>query len=209
MRNWKDIDENLNNTLNIIFEKYDINSLNYYEKRRIIFEYLIKTIKYDYDLLEKIRDFNVYGIRVKRDNFKELDNVIYNKIGICNGISQYYKLLLEKVGIISYCVICDDGTEVKHQLNLVYDSYNDSYSFDDVTSVIVNRGTSEEYFDYNLDYANSINQGNKVVMNNKNYFILPEEFINFLVGREKSLSETLEDLPSNIISIKNKYKSIK
>ena len=51
----------------------------------------------------------------------ELYDVIYTKVGICNSISQYYKLLLEKVGIKSHCVICDDGTEVKHQMTLIYD----------------------------------------------------------------------------------------
>lgn len=207
MRNWESIEENLIKTLNIIFKNYEVNELSSYEKRKIIFEYLSSILSYDYDMLEKIRNFEINRSKIIRDPIQELDNVINNKKGICNAISQYYKLLLEKVGIKSYCVICDDGTEVNHQLNLVYDSDNNSYSFDDITSVIVKRGIVEEYFDYDLEYASSINQGNKNVMNNQCFFVLPEDYINYLVGRDNNLSENLDRLPYNIVSIKSKHKN--
>jgi len=207
MINWNEIETKLDGTLDTIFYDYDINDLSFYEKRKVIFEYLTNNLEYDYDLLEKIRDFNVNGVRVVRDPAGELNSVINSKKGICNAISQYYKLLLEKVGVKSYCVICDDGTDVKHQLNLVYDSDNDSYSFDDVTSVVVKRGIASDYFDYDLEFASSINQGGKVVMGNRNYVILPEDYVNYLVGRKSSFTDTLVDLPNNIVSIKSKVKS--
>lgn len=207
MRDWKFLQENLVSTIRIIFNGYDINNLNSYEKRKIIFEYLTNTLNYDYYMLEKIRECKIYKTNLRRDPVEELFSVINNKIGICNAISQYYKLLLEIVDVKSYCVICDDGTEVNHQLNLVYDIDNNSYSFDDITSVIVGRGTKEEYFDYDLQYANSVNQGNKNIMGIQSFFVLPEDYINYLIKREKSISDTLDRLPDNIVSLKNKAKT--
>lgn len=172
MRDWKFLQENLVSTIRIIFNGYDINNLNSYEKRKIIFEYLTNTLNYDYYMLEKIRECKIYKTNLRRDPVEELFSAINNKIGICNAISQYYKLLLEIVDVKSYCVICDDGTEVNHQLNLVYDIDNNSYSFDDITSVIVGRGTKEEYFDYDLQYANSVNQGNKNIMGIQSFFCI-------------------------------------
>ena len=207
MGDWKYIQDNLKETINMIFNDYNINDLSFYEKRNIIFEYLVNDLKYDYDLLEQIMDFKINKTKVTRNPIKELYSIINNKIGICNAISQYYKLLLEIVGIKAYCVICDDGTEVKHQLNLVYDEASDLYSFDDVTSVIVGRGTTTDFFDYDLVFANSINQGNRYLMNNQKFFIVPEEHINYLVNREISLTENLDKLPDNIMSVKNKSKT--
>ena len=207
MGDWKYIQDNLKETINMIFNDYNINDLSFYEKRNIIFEYLVNDLKYDYDLLEQIMDFKINKTKVTRNPIKELYSVMNNKIGICNAISQYYKLLLEIVGIKAYCVICDDGTEVKHQLNLVYDEASDLYSFDDVTSVIVGRGTTTDFFDYDLVFANSINQGNRDLMNNQKFFIVPEEHINYLVNREISLTENLDKLPDNIMSVKNKSKT--
>lgn len=207
MEEWKVIEENIVNTLKIIFSNYNINKLNPYQKRKIIFEYLTNILTYDYDTLEKIRNFQITRKPISRDPVLELSNVIYKNNGICNGISQYYKLLLEKINTKSYCVICDDGTLVKHQLNLVYNDEIESYSFDDVTSVIVGRGDVSDYFDYDLSFANSVGQGNKVIMGNECFFILPESYINFLVKREVSFSEKLDVLPKNIVSKKYLKKS--
>jgi len=202
--NWVEIKKKLQITLEEIFYNYDFQNLSNYEKRKIIFDFLCDNISYDYELLNNIREFHTSKKQVSRNTFLELSSVINKKIGICNAISQYYKLLLEEVGIISYCVICDDGTQVKHQLNLVYDDYHRTYSFDDVTSVIVKRGTNEEYFDYDLETANSFNQGNAEVFKDKKWFILPEEYINFLIGRDRKSDRRLEVLPNNISSIKLK-----
>lgn len=202
--NWSEIRKQLQNTLKEIFYKYDLENLSDYKKRKVIFEFLCKNISYDYELLKEIRDFHINKKKVSRDSFLELSNVMNNRIGICNAISQYYKLLLEEMGITSYCVICDDGTPVKHQLNLVYDDYNKTYSFDDVTSVIVGRGTKEEYFDYDLESAYLFNQGNVEVFKDKKWFILPDGYINYLIGREKEPTILLEQLPNNISSIKLK-----
>lgn len=200
--NISEIKMKLESALNTIFYNYNLNELSEYEKRRIVFTYLCENLAYDYLLLKEIKDSNEGKKRIIRNPYYELLDVFDNHKGICNAISQYYKLLLEKLGIKSYCVICDDGTSVNHQLNLVYDTLNNSFSFDDVTSVIVNRGTIDEYFDYNLEFANSVNQGNKVILDNEKWVILPEEYVNYLIGREFSIFPTIENLPNNIRAIK-------
>lgn len=207
MGDWNDLQIKLIKTISIIFNGFDIDKLCSYEKRKMIFSYLIITLHYDYYLLEQIKNFEINKFKLVRDPIKELASVINDNIGICNAISQYYKLLLEVVGIKAYCVICDDNTEVNHQLNLVYDSDNDSYSFDDVTSVVVGRGTIESYYDYDLQFANSVNQGNINIMDDQCFVVLPEDYINYLVNRKISLSETLDRLPENIVSLKNKSKT--
>ncbi|MDD6224424.1 MAG: hypothetical protein PUB18_05450 [bacterium] len=201
---WDKIRMKLQNILKKIFYNCDFENLSNYEKRKMIFEYLCNHLSYDYEMLNNIRQFHEGKKNISRNPFLELSNVIDKKIGICNAISQYYKLLLEEVGITAYCVICDDGTQVNHQLNLVYDDEQKTYSFDDITSVIVGRGIIEEYFDYDIETANFFNQGNVEIIDDKKWVILPEDYINYLVGREKSFVLTLENLPYEIFSIKSK-----
>ena len=175
-----------------------------YSKRKIIFDYLCDNLFYDFSLLEAIKNAKEQRKIFRRNLYKELDSVIKNKIGICNAISQYYKLLLEHVGVIAKCVVCDDGTSINHQLNIVYDKDNDCYSFDDVTSVIVSRGTKEDFFDYDINTANGFNQGNREVMEGFCWVCMPDNNINYLVGRELVDEEDDFNIPDNIISIKNK-----
>lgn len=201
--NWNNINSYLIEKVNIIFKDYNISELSDYEKRKIIFEYLCSNISYDYDLLEKIKNFNLYKKPVVRELYLELENVIYNNKGICNAISQYYKLLLEKVGVKALCVVCDDSTDVFHQLNVVYDKENDSYSFDDVTSVIVNRGTVEKFFDYDIEMASTYNQGNRKVYDDNYWVVMPDNNLNFLVGRKLTDEDDNFNLPSNIVSVKS------
>ena len=182
-----------------------MDKLSLYEKRKIVFEYLCKNLSYDFKLLEKIK-YNVSNFpKIPRNPYTELKNVFDNNMGVCNAISQYYKLLLEEIDIISYCVVCNDGTDVNHQLVVVENIDDSSFSFDDITSVIVGRGTKEEFFDYDLEFANSHNQGNKCISDEEKWVILPEEYIDFLVGREKSKAISLDYLPTNIKSHKNKF----
>ena len=114
-----------------------------------------------------------------------------------------YKLILENVGIEAYCVICDDGTPINHQMSMVYDRNKDVYSFDDITSVIVGRGSKEEFFDYGIDFAKLKGQGNKKVLNDDEFVILPGDYVDFLVGRKSGFSKSLEKIPSNFASVKN------
>ena len=110
--------------------------------------------------------------------------------------------MLEEVGIKSYCVICDDGTLVNHQLNMVYDEEKDTYSFDDITNVIVGSKDLSTFFDYDLETANSLNQGNEEILDDNKWVILEEEYISYLVGKESPKYKTIDKLPSNISMVK-------
>ena len=197
------LENQLSQEIKTIFEFYDMDSLTSFEKREIIFNYLTENIEYDYDFLDRIREreINKENATLRRDPAQELLDVIYYKEGVCNGISQYYKLLLEQVGIKSFCVICDDGTEVNHQLNLVYEETSRTYSFDDVTSVLVGRGTKSDFFDYDVAQAKKLNQGNKAVFHGENFFPLPETYVDYLIGRSKVISPMIK-MPENITPYK-------
>lgn len=198
--NWNEIKPKLQETINIIFESCEMDKLTDYEKRKMIFEYLCNNVTYDFELLESIRNGDFVNTGSTRNPYYELASVIDNKHGICNAISQYYKLLLEFVGVSAYCVITHDGTDVLHQLNLIVDPKNYSYSFDDVTSVIVGRGNIEDFFDYDLEKAKKMNQGLVKIMNKYEWFILTESYISYLVGRKSSPTIPLDSLPANIRS---------
>lgn len=206
--NWKEIDFKILKKIDEIFQYYDIKKLSDFEKRKIIFEYLCNNISYDFDLLDNIKNRGISKIKVSRNPYYEFSSVMDDGIGICNAISQYYKLLLERVGISAYCIITSDGTEVLHQLNLVIDQQNCCFGFDDVTSVIVGRGSVDEFFDYDLEQANKLNQGLLTIMDGDKWFILPESYINYLVGRKSSPTITIDKLPINIKSsiVKNTIK---
>lgn len=198
---WSVIEPKLKDKINEIFNGYDLSKLSKYEIRKTIFNHLCRTLNYDFHLLNRIKINNLAresGGNINplvREPYKELECVIDNNYGICNAIAQYYKLLLEQVGIKSYCVVCDDGTEVRHQLNIVYDEDNHTYSFDDITSEIVGRGPINTFFDYDLEKANSLNQGNKIIFDDYKWIVLEEEYINILVGRNDSPYITLKELP--------------
>ena len=204
MDDWEYISDSVDDAIEEIFKFHPIHSLSDYERRKIIFEYLTETLEYDFDQLDIIKKGQIDKKRPNRNPTQELMSVINANLGICNGISQYYKLLLERIGIKSHCVVCDDGTEVNHQILLVYNQDTDTYSFDDVTGVVVGRGTKEEYFDYDVSQANRFGQGNKRIYEDREFVVLPEEYINFVVKRTQSPTTTIEYLPTNIKSLKQK-----
>lgn len=204
MNDWEYISESVDDAIEEIFKFLPIHTMSDYERRKTIFEYLTKTLEYDYDQLDIIKKGQIEKKRPSRNPTQELMSVINANLGICNGISQYYKLLLERIGIKSHCVVCDDGTEVNHQIVLVYNQDTDTYSFDDVTGVVVGRGTQEEYFDYDVSQANKYGQGNKRIYEGREFIVLPEEYINFVVKRTQGPTKTLDFIPHNMRSLKQK-----
>lgn len=209
--NWEVIEAKLQSINEKIFQNYDVITLNDYEKRKIIYDYLCNTIEYDYHLLEQIRSHNEYQTPLVRNPYKEFDSVMTNQSGICNAIAQFYKMLLELNNIYSVCIICDDMTSVNHQLNLVYDTINDVYSFDDVTSVIVKRGTMDDFFDYDLSSAHKLRQGLRPVIDDQYWCILPTEYVYWLVGKESNeyLNYDLESRNEPVVSLPLNIKSVK
>ena len=216
--NWKELKIKFEEINNKIFENYDTVNLTSYEKRKIIFNYLCNNIKYDFDYLDKLIKI---AKKETTDTFRspsmEIESVLNKKQGVCNAIAQVYRVLLEMNDIYSLCVICDNGMEVAHQLNLVYDNEHNTFSFDDITSVIVQIDSKENLFDYDKKYASSIGQGNKRIFNEEDgeWMFLSSEYLDVILGRKNDKFSGLFDfddginwhLPENIKSIKN-YKTI-
>ena len=204
--NWQELENKLQSKIKEIFKDYELDELSNYQKREIIFDYLYNTLSYNYELLEKIKTSKKReGTRLVREPFLELKDVIDTNIGICNSISQYYKLLLEQLDIKAYCVICDDGTSVKHEIVLVYDEDSDIYSFDDITSVIVKRGNKDTFFDYDVEVANRENQGTKEILEDNKFVVLDEDYIDMIVGRKIGKYQIKRELPSNVGRVKKNY----
>lgn len=170
------IDLELDKIFNKIFENYDLNILSDYEKRRIIFNYLSDNLSYDSDLLEQIKSKTA-----RRNPLREIMDVLENKKGICNGIAQVYMLLLERVGIKSVCICCDDSTEVFHQLNLVKNG--DGFSFDDVTNGIFS-SNNETYFDYDIENAHIFGQGNRIMFDDLYWCIIEPSYVYAIISKE-------------------------
>lgn len=182
--NWNLVNNKLNEILELAFKDYNYEELTSMQKRNIIFNYLTNDLTYDYKILEGIKsNYENKNNKIARDLSGEVMSVINDKKGICNAISQVYKLLLEKIGVYSMCICCNDSTTVPHQLNLVYNKEENAFSFDDITSVIVGRGTNEDFFNYDIEDANRLGQGNKDVNPGQRWLALPTEMVYFLVGR--------------------------
>lgn len=187
-----------------IFAEVEVDSMSQYQKRQAIFSYLCDSVQYDFSLLDKIAEnerITEGRLRNRRSPVEELHKAVFDNVGICSSISQYYKLLLEQVGISSYCVVCDNGMPVKHQIAMVYDESSNSYSFDDITSVIVGLGNKSDFFDYDISKANRNGQGKAPVIDNQNFVILAEEYVDYLVDRRQSFSKPLTRMPINIRSV--------
>lgn len=207
--NWEEIHPKIQEEIRYIFKDYVEVELSSYEKRKIIFDHLCRTLTYDIEMLNNIKLQKQGAIRLVRDPLQEILSVMNDRKGICNAIAQYYKLLLEEVGVFSMCVICDDTTEVNHQLNLVYDEENDSYSFDDITSVIVKRGTNSQFFDYDLDDAHELMQGTKENQALEMWTIWPTSMVNLYVGKNPNLKSNFSKTEENFDLLVGKIKSRK
>ena len=182
------------------------------EKRKTIFEYLCKNITYDNNLLDKIK-FNsmrtsIY--RYSRNPYIEFETVMNNQIGVCNGISQYYKLLLEKIGIFSFCInsiIFNNGEPIGHQLNLVYNEEEQTFSFDDITMGVLSKDKMMSYFDFDIIEANNKIEkyGTAPITDKQKWLILSEDYLNIIYGRTKNTlkQEVLKNIDETKILIIN------
>jgi len=189
----KEIDNLLNNMINIIFQKENIEELSKLKKRKKIYDYLVNNKEYDYELFEGI--FNNYHEtdrkKITSRNLPQefIEPLITNK-GICNGFAQVYKLLLEKIGIYSMCINCAieyKNEYVGHQLNIVYNDETDTYSFDDITFGIQNNSTYD-YFNYDNPEEKGQGIGPITKYNSKDikWAVMSEGMINWYAKRDHS-----------------------
>lgn len=166
--------------------------MSQYEKRKNIYNYLVHNKKYDYEYFEGIiNNHEKKWKKYPRNPEKEFLSPILTNKGVCNGFSQMYKLLLEKIGIYSICINCMIKYEdefIGHQLNLVYNEESNTFSFDDVTFGIIKQ--TNEYFDYDSPEELEELQGLKPIYKNIKWLILDEELINYYAKRDKSIIDS-------------------
>lgn len=220
------IDGMLNETIEKIFLQCDLTSMTKYEKRKRIYEYLVSTKKYNYeyfmDILKNHSENHTEEIFPRYPKEEFLEPLISDK-GICNGFSQIYKLLLEKVGIYSFCINCmikHDNQFFGHQLNLVYDEETTGFSFDDITFGIIKQ-TIDGYFDYDSPEKTEEMQGYAPLYDDIKWLIADDFTTNEYAKREKNIIEKpngiriddralreLSDLESKGIKLKSRKKIV-
>ena len=159
--------DKIDNTLNYIFSDDSWkNNNNKFEKRKIIYDYIVNEISYDWQSLKNIlsKDNNV-----KRDYYKDIIDVLDNNKGVCHGISYVYKMMLSRIGIYSLTVVVNEKADprckelkkitneskIQHMLVLVKNEDN-TFSFDDPTSEIIMKNNmkidiKDEFFNYGLE----------------------------------------------------------
>ena len=187
---------------NTIFKGYDINKLDSYTKRKMIYKFLCKNLSYDWNCY-----YHILKKDVKRNICRELsDTILFNK-GVCNSISQYYKILLAKAGVQSSVVITH-----KHAVNYVYNSLTNTYSIDDVTMGVIFNNSSL-FFDYDIKRANLFGQLKRPTLPGMMLVVSSGSFINKLLNEEVVSSESYDlsvdsgDFlnPNKVISLKKRY----
>ena len=167
-----------------IFENKTFRDLSNFQRRQCVFDYLVKNNEYDFSLLNDIYSGKN---REYADEIISVLNLESKNKGICNGFSYAYKLLLDKLQIpcmLATCYILEDSVKdlqdkgintntsmiersstgsymIPHMLVLVQND-DGTFSFDDITYAISNKGTEKEqkYFNYNYQIAKQSRQVN-------------------------------------------------
>ena len=174
----------LKSVLERIFENKTFRDLSNFQRRQCVFNYLVNNNEYDFSLLN-----DIYSGK-KREYANEITSVLNPEVknkGTCNGFSYAYKLLLDKLQIpcmLTICYILEDTVKdledkgintnttmierssggqymIPHMLVLVQNE-DGTFSFDDITYAIANKGTEREqdYFNYNYQTAKQSKQVN-------------------------------------------------
>lgn len=161
----------------IIFKNKAIENLSNFQKRQCVFYYLVNNNEYDFSLLN-----NIYSGKID-DYADEIVSILKPEIkdgGLCHSFSYAYKILLDKLQIPCMLVVCEvkeesleflenkrvntNITRIKRDLSGLYriphmlvlvQNEDGTFSFDDITYAIFNKGTvkEKEYFNYNYQMA--------------------------------------------------------
>ncbi len=195
------IDQLFNNLIEEIFKDEDMNTLSKLKKRKIIYNYLVNNKQYDKEYMNGI--YSNYHNRTNKNRFarnlqQEFLHPLLTEKGVCNGFTQIYKVLLEKIGIYSMCLNCAveyNNVYIGHQLNLVYNDESDTYSFDDITFGIQNN-TTEGYFDYDNPEEKLQGVGPITIFNSNEikWTVLDDEYVNFYMKRDSAPIERPQKL---------------
>lgn len=94
--------------------------------------------------------------------FDETAKLILEQLASNGEIDCVYKSLLELNDIYALRVICSsNNSPIDHGICLVYDSETEKFSFDDITSYLYGVAPIEDCFDYDLEDAKKLGQGNR------------------------------------------------
>lgn len=172
--NTNEFDEILDKKISEIFKDSDYNQFSMFKRRKMIYDYLVDNLEYDYGLLTEIYDYKPRNYKSEiMSGLNEGKKSENNKgLAVCNGISYAYKLLLEKVGIESILIASnievDDektlenldinhirkGENGKYKLGhmfILVKNEDGSFSFDDPTCDIMHKGEDINWFNYELN----------------------------------------------------------
>jgi len=156
------LEEGINEIIYNVFNDYDLDKLTDIEKRFLIFKYFTETLQYDHQVFQnKIN--GISGI----NPVETLINTIKYKTGVCNSFVMLYKFVLEKLGINAIACICNyDNISNQHKTILVKDKLSNTYSFDDITMVILKEETLESAFGYDLETAKNLKTPQREIFGN-------------------------------------------
>lgn len=199
---YKDLDALVKICYKDIFNDVSVDDLEPYDRRMYIYEYFTDRVNFDNSLWENYKIGKVNG-----SSFQEIVDVFTKQRGVCNGIAQAYKLLLEKAGFQVEAVYCyDDGD--KHMLCIV--KQGDNWSFDDPTLGIIHRddGKKLDYLDYDFEGIDIKKQDMQGIMTWRFYdaelgYTPPLGHPNLVPNKNNT---ALYNLPSNIRSSKYEIK---
>lgn len=167
----------LKEELKKIFKDKNFRKMSNFERRKCVFDYLVQNSEYDFSLLNdiytgKIRNYldEIYSVLKPTEENK--------KLGVCNSFSYVYKYILDKLRIPCMLVTCNVEEESLEDLNnmgvntaklkknsegiykiphmmVLVENDDQTFSFDDITYAIFNRGTDKEkdYFNYDNNQA--------------------------------------------------------
>ena len=228
-----EFDEVLNKKILEIFKDIDYNKLSNFRKRKMIYDYLVNNLEYDYVLLSEIYDYKPRNYKAEimsglNEGKKNKDN---KGLAVCNGISYAYKLLLERVGIESILIASnievDDVNSLKNidinhvkkgengkfklgHMFILVKNEDGTFSFDDPTCDIMHKDEKMNWFNYELEQCAEKSQVDIQGFGS--------DLLYYFVGREKPKTDILLEkefqgieegflgLPKNIKSYKEQNK---
>ena len=191
----------LKQKLEKIFENKTFKDLSNYERRKCVFEYLVNNNEYDFSLLDDI--YSGKPRYYADEILSVLDEGKENK-GVCNSFSYAYKILLDKLQIPCILVVCKVGMEsislldekeityrksqfqkdfrglyqIPHMLVMVQNE-DGTFSFDDITHAIFNKGTENEQTFFNYNYQTALQH------KQTNFQGLDTDILRFIIDNSK------------------------
>ena len=203
--NRTEVRKKIKRDLREIFEEYVPETMSNFDKRKVVYDYMVNNFEYNTYLYDTI----IYRMKHKDGTYRphratELADTVFNHRGISHSLAQYYKLALEDLGIPTYYVTYMGKDGIIRGLNLVYDKNNSKYpfSFDDVALGIINKD-STKYFNYDLKKANYFDQGTERINGSLFWHIADETYINIYlheVGRPRKYSDI-----NGVLDFQKKY----